>query len=313
MSSPTADTEFALAQPSCAFVTLITTDSFGPGARVLLHSLQSSMKTTPIAKHFKPAIILLVTPQVTEGIRKGLRGLCDDLIEVQPIPNPYATQTHVSGWVDSGFTKLRIWSLLRFERVVYLDADCLVFNDLRELFTLDVDFAAAPDVFPPDRFNAGVLLLRPDMDLFDDLLRHVNSRTLSSYDGGDTGFLNAYLPDWSSGPLLLPTTTARSSASDTCSSSSSSINTYVSFRGISLARLPFVWNAQRTMHWMTHAKAPGYWDSIAPSINILHFSSSPKPWESEGAIKKGELEMIWWAEFVQAQMAGSMMGGEMSK
>lgn len=310
MSSPTADTDSALAQPSCAFVTLITTDSFGPGARVLLHSLQISMKTTPMAIKSKPATILLVTPQVTEGIRKGLRGLCDDLIEVQPIPNPYAAQTHVSGWVDSGFTKLCIWGLVQFDRVVYLDADCLVFKDLQELFTLDVDFAAAPDVFPPDRFNAGVLLLRPDMTLFDDLVRHTNSRVLSSYDGGDTGFLNAYFPDWSSGPLLLPTTTASSSTSDTCSSSSSSsINTYVSSRGISLARLPFVWNAQRTVHWMTHAKAPGYWDSIAPSINILHFSSSPKPWEVEGATKKGELEMRWWAEFVQSQMAGTMMGG----
>jgi len=275
--------------PSCAFVTLITTDSFGPGARVLLHSLQSTMTTATS----KPATILLVTPQVTEGIRKGLRGLCDDIIEVQPIPNPYAAETHVGGWVDSGFTKLRIWELIKFERVVYLDADCLVLEDLQELFALDVDFAAAPDVFPPDRFNAGVLLVRPNLVLFNGLVQQASTRALPSYDGGDTGFLNAYFHDWSSGPLL-PTTTNSSS--------------YVSSRDISLARLPFAWNAQRTMHWMTHAKAPGYWESVAPFIKVLHFSSSPKPWEAEGAKKKGELEMKWWAAFVQAQMAGMMVG-----
>jgi len=63
------------------------------------------------------------------------------------------------------------------------------------------------------------------------------------------------------------------------------------------------------MHWMTHAKAPGYWESVAPLIKVLHFSSSPKPWEAEGAKKKGELEMKWWAVFVEAQMAGMMLGG----
>ena len=64
--------------------------------------------------------------------------------------------------------------------VVYIDADCLVLEDVSEvrgagssadrpiatlspsshysrgqLFELDADLAAAPDVFPPDRFNAG--------------------------------------------------------------------------------------------------------------------------------------------------------------
>ena len=48
-----------------------------------------------------------------------------------------------------------------------------------------VPFSAAPDVFPPDRFNAGVLVITPDHDTFVTLLdkRH----TVPSYDGGDTG------------------------------------------------------------------------------------------------------------------------------
>lgn len=32
-------------------------------------------------------------------------------------------------------------------------------DSVEELFEKDVDFAAAPDVFPPDKFNAGVLLI----------------------------------------------------------------------------------------------------------------------------------------------------------
>ena len=36
-----------------------------------------------------------------------------------------------------------------------------------ELFERDTDFAAAPDVFPPDRFNAGVLVLRPSLEVLE--------------------------------------------------------------------------------------------------------------------------------------------------
>ena len=32
-------------------------------------------------------------------------------------------------------------------------------DSVEELFEKDVEFAAAPDVFPPDKFNAGVLLI----------------------------------------------------------------------------------------------------------------------------------------------------------
>jgi len=77
------------------------------------------------------------------------------------------------------------------------------------------------------------------------------------------GFLNAFFPDWFSQPPS--------------------------------ARLPFTYNAQRTLHWMTYAKAPGYWRSVQP-IKVLHYSSSPKPWLAPSpseSPKRGELELKW--------------------
>ena len=64
--------------------------------------------------------------------------------------------------------------------------------------------AAAPDVFPPDHFNAGVLIIRPSMLTFRDMLKKINQ--LSAYDGGDTGFLNSYFPNWFESGLRLPYT-----------------------------------------------------------------------------------------------------------
>lgn len=46
------------------------------------------------------------------------------------------------------------------------------------------------------------------------------------------GFLNAYFSDWFSRPAA--------------------------------ARLPFRYNALRTVYWTTHDKNPGYWEAIGP-------------------------------------------------
>jgi glycogenin len=96
----------------------------------------------------------------------------------------------------------------------------------------------------------------------DDMLRAVADRTFVTYDGGDTGFLNARFPQWFASP---PDN-----------------------------RLPFQYNAQRTLYWYTHSKQPGYWDVGVGEKKILHFSSSPKPWQDPN--RRGDLELLWWTQ-----------------
>jgi glycogenin glucosyltransferase len=93
---------------------------------------------------------------------------------------------------------------------------------------------------------------------------------LVSYDGGDTGFLNAFFPTW--------------------------------FEAPSGNRLNFRYNAQRTLFWITHKSQPGYWDAIGTK-KIIHFSSSPKPWLDVN--HKGELEMLWWSTYTELLAASS--------
>ena len=76
-------------------------------------------------------------------------------------------------WFGSAYTKLHIWSLVEYSQVFYIDADCMVCEPLDHMFDAykSTDLAASPDVFPPDHFNAGVLLIRPSMAVFQELLR----------------------------------------------------------------------------------------------------------------------------------------------
>lgn len=79
--------------------------------------------------------------------------------KVKPIGNPNENNEKDASWIGSGYTKLYIWSLTQFDKVFYIDADCLINQNPENVFGRDVEFAAAPDVFPPDKFNAGVLLI----------------------------------------------------------------------------------------------------------------------------------------------------------
>ena len=45
-------------------------------------------------------------------------------------------------------------------------------------------------MFPPDKFNAGVMVIRPDATVFADMISKVG--TILSYDGGDTGELPTF-------------------------------------------------------------------------------------------------------------------------
>ncbi|TMW64578.1 hypothetical protein Poli38472_011458 [Pythium oligandrum] len=254
------------------YATLITSDAYVMGVEALAYSLFKANARYPL--------LVLHTPQVTSACCEKLARFFQPLqaklpISLRCVPEigiPERTEhVHVAGWVNSGYSKLNIFALEEFEKIVYIDADALVLQNVDELFDRSSSFAAAPDVFPPDRFNAGVLVIQPNTDLFEALV--AKATVLPSYDGGDTGFLNAFFPDW--------------------------------FHSDPASRLPFGYNAQRTMYWLVNAKNPGYWQAIQP-LKILHYSSNPKPWEAPD--RKGDLEMLWWQVYTESRCLGFLPG-----
>jgi len=284
-----------------AIITMITTDNFLPGAQTMLYSAQKAMRDNK--NNYPPELIVMVTPNISQQTRDALCPVyCTRILEVEPLSFPKnqdeSTNCHVPGWTSNGaLTKLHIFRLNVYNIILYIDADCLVVKDVSHLLQ---DFShkkekgllsAAPDIFPPDKFNAGVLLIRPCPNIFQDMLMKTN---LHSYDGGDTGFLNAYYSDWHAA-----TSHGR--------------------------RLGFGYNAQRFMHHCTYEKQPNYWNK-AIDLFIIHYSSSPKPWEveynkeeeqttanngllstedstnlKEAMNKNKELESSWWKWYKESQ------------
>jgi glycogenin glucosyltransferase len=66
------------------------------------------------------------------------------------------------------FTKLRLWNLTEYSKVVFLDADTLAIQNVDDLFSRE-DFSAVADVGWPDCFNSGLFVTRPSKDTFQKL------------------------------------------------------------------------------------------------------------------------------------------------
>jgi glycogenin glucosyltransferase len=281
-----------------AIATLITTDDFLEGAQTLLYSLKVKLPAEPFASDYNPPeLIVLITPNISEKTRSALYpAFCTRLLQVDPIEIPSTSSTtgtgtgtgtgseesgsdlnssHVASWSDKcGYSKLHIFGQHVYNKILYIDSDCLVKKDVSHLLDLENAssrglIAAAPDIFPPDNFNAGVMLIAPSQELFIDLVSKTESTI--TYDGGDTGFLNAYFDDWHSYPTE--------------------------------GRLGFQYNAQRFMHQCTYSKQPKYWDIAVGEISIIHFSSSPKPWQSEHEGKKARLPTSSQSDFLTKEEA----------
>jgi alpha-N-acetylglucosamine transferase len=132
----------------------------------------------------------MVTHDVSETARLRLVAQGWRLREVEPIGNP-ARDLLLPRFVNV-FTKLRVWELTEYRKVVFLDGDTVVLRNVDELFDRP-SLAAAPDFLLPDRFSSGVMVIDPCRAHLDAMLELM--RQLGSYDGGDQGFLNEVV-DW---------------------------------------------------------------------------------------------------------------------
>lgn len=157
----------------------------------------------------------------------------------------------------------------QYETIVFIDSDCLVLKDVSNLLELNKVYtesesliAAAPDLLPPNHFNSGVMVVRPSAKVFETMKGH--AKLLTTYDGSDTGFLNAYFNTWNT---ELPP----------------------------MARLPVGYNAQQAMYDMTADEKgeSSFWDvQISSDLYIVHYSNAIKPWESS-ASDNHSLVALW--------------------
>jgi len=122
---------FVQGESMFAWVTLLTQPDYVIGVKALHRSLQRSETRWPL--------VVMVTDAIDADTRAALQAAGCVIHPVAPLmPDSALEQHYASAQFGEVWSKLRAWELTDYERVVFLDADMLVLQNMDELFTLDM-------------------------------------------------------------------------------------------------------------------------------------------------------------------------------
>ncbi|PON76392.1 Glycosyl transferase [Parasponia andersonii] len=167
--------------PRYAYATVLhSSESYVCGAIALAQSIRRTRSTKDL--------ILLADRSIGPEARQGLRSAGWQVLTIDRIRSPFAKKGSYNEW---NYSKLRLWQLAGYDKLVFIDADLLVLNNLDSLFFYPQLSAAGNDKV---LFNSGVMVIEPSNCLFEVLTRE--SFRIESYNGGDQGFLNEVFTWW---------------------------------------------------------------------------------------------------------------------
>lgn len=245
-----------------AFVTLATNDSYGKGALVLGSTLR---------KNTSKKLAVLITPQVSDSMRKVLEKVYDDVQVVDVLDSEDSAHLALMERPELGvtLTKLHCWTLTKYTKCVFMDADTMVLQNIDDLFERE-ELSAAPDPGWPDCFNSGVFVFRPSIETHNQLLQLASEK--GSFDGGDQGLLNTFFNTWATKDIQ--------------------------------KHLPFIYNLSSIS---IYSYLPAF-KAFGANAKVVHFLGKVKPWnytyDSKTRTVKGDVHdqtlihpeflNLWW-------------------
>ncbi|KAL4205145.1 hypothetical protein AMTRI_Chr01g113130 [Amborella trichopoda] len=133
-------------------------------------------------------MVVVVDKTISGSSRKGLTEAGWLVLERERIRNPKANSGSYNEW---NYTKLRLWQLTQYEKLVFLDSDLVVLKNMDFLFKLPEMSAISNS---RTIFNSGLMVIEPSQCMFRVLMRE--KERVDSYNGGDQGFINEIFTWW---------------------------------------------------------------------------------------------------------------------
>lgn len=181
------------------FATLLSTASYIPGVLTLYRSLQRYGKTKypficVCSLNIRNEDIDLLQKEGVDCIK-----LNKSMIDGIQMPNRNGNYMH---W-NYTFDKLLLWGMIEYEKIVFLDSDMFVMDNVDDLFDYP-DFSAVQAGFLQNnmwnRLNSGMIVVVPDMDTYKKLAMQlqvtVTAFVKSDKSVGDQDVLNDFYPQW---------------------------------------------------------------------------------------------------------------------
>ncbi|KAF8008866.1 hypothetical protein BT93_J0002 [Corymbia citriodora subsp. variegata] len=206
-------------QPSCAYVTFLAGNGdYVKGVVGLAKGLRKAKSKYPL--------VVAILPDVPADHRKILVDQGCIVREIEPVYPPENQTQFAMAYYVINYSKLRIWEFVEYSKMIYLDGDIQVFDNIDHLFDLaNGFFYAVMDCFCektwshtpqfeigycqqcPDKvqwpdhvgpkpslyFNAGMFVYEPNLDTYHDLLEALKITPATPF--AEQDFLNMYFKD----------------------------------------------------------------------------------------------------------------------
>ncbi|CAK7340480.1 unnamed protein product [Dovyalis caffra] len=205
---------------SCAYVTFLAGDGdYWKGVVGLAKGLRKAQSKYPL--------VVAILPDVPEDHRKILVSQGCIVREIEPVHPPENQDTQFAmAYYVINYSKLRIWEFVEYSKMIYLDGDIQVFNNIDHLFDMPGGyFYAVMDCFcektwsnspqykigycqqcpdkvkwpaemgakPPLYFNAGMFVYEPNLSTYHDLLETLKVTPPTLF--AEQDFLNMFFRD----------------------------------------------------------------------------------------------------------------------
>lgn len=186
-----------------SYITLLSDDSYIFGIILLQESLKRVNTQYPLE--------IIVTPNVSKPVLNILDQLKLKYRIVEAITNDKFLEHNVRVNVDFArtwsltLTKYEIFRMTDFDKIVFVDADMYVLKNLDHLFDLPHRTAAVDGEYFnlwPDKpfFNAGLMIIEPNEDEYNQLIDYTNNYAVNTFDSkkslADQELLNEFWSDW---------------------------------------------------------------------------------------------------------------------
>lgn len=183
-----------------AYITLCSTESYVPGAIALDRALHAVGAKYP----------LFALCSKSNNARRMLEERGVNCITIESIAGKNSQNNDVCGHSNWKYTfeKLRIFGLTQFSKIVFLDSDMLIKQNIDELFDRpNLSACCAGREYGMDlgvRFNTAMIVIEPNENVMDDLLPILECEDFNDMPLSDNDIVCRKFSDWNEELLRLP-------------------------------------------------------------------------------------------------------------
>lgn len=177
-----------------SYVCVLSTDNYLDGVLVLNENLKR------IKSNY--TLICIINENISKKTRDILKWFGIEYKEIKNIQysensnsERYGNYGYNKGYLKNTFDKLNVFSLVEYEKLVYLDSDLLILENIDNLF--DYPHLSCPRDLPFDmtKYNSGVMVLEPNMDDFIALKKASEKASDEDRKISDQDIINEYFLD----------------------------------------------------------------------------------------------------------------------